>query len=137
MGRVEAWHQNLMSYGMMPWAIAVLWFFNRVGDRTMLLDWEYIQALFRAISPFYWASMGIYLAIGASITGAAWCVSSLLLHGLGRHPAHEKYRGLNVYLRCDCVFRLLALSEAPRFARLVHVKSPIESQLCKARWCRA
>ena len=88
MGRVEQWHQSLVSYGMTPWFITMLWFFNRVGDRNMLLDWEYIQALFRAISPFYWASMGIYMAIGASITGAAWC--AVAVGRLAGQPTYQR-----------------------------------------------
>ena len=73
MGRVEQWHQNLMSYGMVPYLLTAVWFMHRVGDRNQPMDWEYLKGLFRAISPYYWASLGMYMAIGASITGAAWC----------------------------------------------------------------
>jgi hypothetical protein len=76
MGRVEQWHQHLLSVGMVPWLIAAVWFTHRVGDREKGLDWNYLSALFTAISPYYWASMGIYVAIAGSIVGAAWCASS-------------------------------------------------------------
>ena len=73
MGRVEQWYHGLMTYGMVPWLFTAVWFLQRVGDREKPLDWDYIKALFRAISPYYWASLGMYMSIGASITGAAWC----------------------------------------------------------------
>ena len=76
MGRVAGWHQGLMTYGMVPYLITIVWFMQRVGDREKPLDWDYLKALFRAISPYYWASLGMYMSIAASITGAAWCASA-------------------------------------------------------------
>jgi hypothetical protein len=73
MGRVDEWHQNLFMYGMVPYMITLVWFIHRVGDRDKLLDWEYIKALFRAVSPFFWASLGMYVSISMSVLGAAWC----------------------------------------------------------------
>jgi hypothetical protein len=76
MGRVQQWHHNLLNFGMVPWLITAVWFMHRVGDREKALDWDYLSSLFTAISPYYWASMGIYVAIAGSILGAAWCASN-------------------------------------------------------------
>ena len=77
MSRIDQWHKSLISYGLVPYLITAVWFMNRVGDRNELLDWPYLQGLFRAVSPFYWASLGIYVSITASVCGAAWCALPL------------------------------------------------------------
>lgn len=42
------------------------------------IAWDYLWFLFKNISPYFWAAMGIGLCVGLSILGAAWCVQ---LHG--------------------------------------------------------
>jgi hypothetical protein len=71
---VHQWHQHLISYGLAPYLVTVIWFFCRVGDREKPLDWDYVKALFRSISPYFWAAVGMYLAVSTSVLGAAWCV---------------------------------------------------------------
>eukprot|EP01025_Chloroclados_australasicus_P030678 TRINITY_DN30865_c0_g2_i2.p2 TRINITY_DN30865_c0_g2~~TRINITY_DN30865_c0_g2_i2.p2 ORF type:complete len:242 (-),score=1.71 TRINITY_DN30865_c0_g2_i2:344-1069(-) len=73
MGRsLNNWTQDLVTYGMIPWFITLVWFLTRVGDREKPFDWQYIKILFKAISPYFWSSLGIYVSIGTSILGAAW-----------------------------------------------------------------
>lgn len=72
MGRVDQWHNNLTSFGLIPWFITASWFFLRIGERDKALDWDYIKALFRAVSPYFWASLGMYISISMSVLGAAW-----------------------------------------------------------------
>lgn len=76
MGSAAHWSQNIISYGFVPYIITFIWFLLRAGDREKALDWDYIKVLFHGISPYFWANLGIYLAIGASVLGAAWCVLS-------------------------------------------------------------
>lgn len=79
MGRIEQWQQNITTYGMVPYMIVVVWFFHRVGDRNKALDWPYIEALFRSVSPYFWASLGMFMSISMSVLGAAWCVAFVLV----------------------------------------------------------
>ena len=83
MGRVDQWHNNLTSFGLIPWFITATWFLVRVGDRDKALDWDYLKALFAAVSPYFWASLGMYISISMSVLGAAWWdPSSSLCAGL-------------------------------------------------------
>jgi hypothetical protein len=39
---------------------------------TPLVDWAHLGLLFRHISPYYWASLGIGLCVGLSISELDW-----------------------------------------------------------------
>ena len=55
-----------------PATIASIWFVVSVGDSSRFIDWPYLWFLFRNISPYYWAALGVALCVGMSILGAAW-----------------------------------------------------------------
>jgi hypothetical protein len=55
-----------------PVAIASVCFAVSVGDPSRFIDWPYLWLLFRNISPYFWAVLGIALCVGSSILGAAW-----------------------------------------------------------------
>ena len=40
------------------------------------IAWDYLWFLFKNISPYFWAAMGIGLCVGLSILGAAWWVQT-------------------------------------------------------------
>lgn len=52
--------------------IAFVVFLIRIGDEEKFIDWSYAYLLFKNISPYYWTYLGIALAVGLSILGAAW-----------------------------------------------------------------
>lgn len=47
--------------------------FGDALSRGQLINWDYLGFLFKQISPYFFASLGISLAVGLSIAGAAWC----------------------------------------------------------------
>ena len=53
-------------------ATFVSWAIRAGGDEEKFIDWEHLGKLFRSVSPYFWASTGIYCAVGLSIVGAAW-----------------------------------------------------------------
>eukprot|EP00877_Chromochloris_zofingiensis_P001080 jgi/Chrzof1/10973/Cz05g19060.t1 len=55
-----------------PFSIAVFCFMVSVGSADTFIDWAYLWLLFRNISPYFWAVVGIALCVGTSILGAAW-----------------------------------------------------------------
>lgn len=55
-----------------PLAIASFCFMVGVGSSDRFIDWPYLWLLFRNISPYFWAVMGVALCVGTSILGAAW-----------------------------------------------------------------
>jgi hypothetical protein len=103
MGRVEQWHSNLTTYGLIPYIITATWFFVRIGDRDKALDWEYIKALFRAVSPYFWASLGMYISISMSVLGAAWYVHA---HPQRSCPSAVAFgpREIALRFRAHCLF---------------------------------
>lgn len=55
-----------------PATITGICFAIGVGSEDRFIDWPYLWFLFRHISPYFWASLGIALCVGMSILGAAW-----------------------------------------------------------------
>jgi hypothetical protein len=92
-----------MTYGMVPYLITAIWFMNRVGDR------EYLKALFRALSPYYWASLGMYVCLAASVSGAAWCALPLFPFAccLPRATSKVHHRGVNQRLVAHACFEIV------------------------------
>ena len=42
------------------------------SSSSPLVDWDYLSVVFKHVSPYYWAALGIGLCVGLSILGAAW-----------------------------------------------------------------
>jgi len=42
------------------------------NDDGRLIHWDYWYTIFEHISPYYWASLGVAVAIGMSVLGASW-----------------------------------------------------------------
>jgi V-type H+-transporting ATPase proteolipid subunit len=55
-----------------PATIASVCFAISVGDSSRFIDWPYLWFLFRNISPYFWAALGVALCVGMSVLGAAW-----------------------------------------------------------------
>lgn len=55
-----------------PFTIAAFCFAVNVGSADRFIDWPYLWLLFRNISPFFYAVIGVALCVGTSILGAAW-----------------------------------------------------------------
>jgi hypothetical protein len=55
-----------------PILIAFACFCIQVGDPSKFIDYPWLWLLFRHINPYFWASIGVALALGMSIAGAAW-----------------------------------------------------------------
>lgn len=55
-----------------PFTIAAFAFAVNVGSADRFIDWPYLWLLFRNISPFFYAVIGVALCVGTSILGAAW-----------------------------------------------------------------
>lgn len=64
--------QTAVALITLPLAIASLTFICSVGDPDRFIDWAYLWLLFRNISPYFWAVLGIALCVGTSVLGAAW-----------------------------------------------------------------
>ena len=58
---------------MAAMAVQQLLHFGDVLSTGVLIDWAYLGFLFKQISPYFFACLGISLAVGLSIAGAAWC----------------------------------------------------------------
>lgn len=56
----------------LPVTIAWICFVISVGSPDKFIDYDWLWLLFRHISPYFWAAMGIALSCGMSILGAAW-----------------------------------------------------------------
>lgn len=57
-----------------PLWLTWLCFIISVGDPSRFIDYDWLWFLFRNVSPYFWAAMGVALAIGLSVLGAAWWV---------------------------------------------------------------
>ena len=55
-----------------PFLTASFCFMVSVGSPDRFIDWPYLWLLFRNISPYFWAVIGIALCVGTSVLGAAW-----------------------------------------------------------------
>ncbi|KXZ52829.1 hypothetical protein GPECTOR_8g212 [Gonium pectorale] len=55
-----------------PVTIAWVCFLISVGSPSRFIDYDWLWFLFRNMSPYFWAALGVALAVGMSILGAAW-----------------------------------------------------------------
>jgi hypothetical protein len=66
-----------VGFGLLaPFTVAAFCFAASVGASDRFIDWPYLWLLFRNISPYFYAVVGVALCVGTSILGAAWCASS-------------------------------------------------------------
>lgn len=54
--------------------VAITWacFLIGVGSPDRFIDYPWLWFLFRHITPYFWAALGVAMAVGMSILGAAW-----------------------------------------------------------------
>lgn len=55
-----------------PVTITWICFCISVGSPDKFIDYDWLWFLFRNMSPYFWSAMGVALAVGMSILGAAW-----------------------------------------------------------------
>lgn len=55
-----------------PFSVASFCFAVSVGSPDRFVDWPHLWLLFRHVSPYFYAVVGVALCVGASILGAAW-----------------------------------------------------------------
>jgi hypothetical protein len=57
-------------------ALAAMLVASGTNKDGAIIHWEYWFTIFQHISPYFWAALGVSIAIGMSVLGAAWCGSS-------------------------------------------------------------
>mmetsp|Transcript_11446 Transcript_11446/g.27995 ORF Transcript_11446/g.27995 Transcript_11446/m.27995 type:complete len:212 (-) Transcript_11446:405-1040(-) len=55
-----------------PVTITWICFLISVGDSSRFIDYPWLWFLFRHITPYFWAAMGVAFTVGFSILGASW-----------------------------------------------------------------
>ena len=63
---------NPVYWFYLPVSIAWICFMISVGSPDRFIDWDYLWFLFRNMTPYFWSALGVVLAVGMSILGAAW-----------------------------------------------------------------
>ncbi len=55
-------------------AVTIAWicFLIGVGSPDKFIDYFWLWFLFRNMSPYFWAALGVVMAVGMSILGASW-----------------------------------------------------------------
>jgi hypothetical protein len=77
-----------------PVTISWVCFLIGVGSPERFIDYDWLWFLFRHISPYFWAALGVALAVGMSILGAAWSVVRILCSDRTCFDAHTASRKL-------------------------------------------
>ena len=60
-------------------ALLILFGLSASSGQKVFLDLQYLGYMFKQIDPYFWGSLGVALAIGLSVLGAAWCVQPTLV----------------------------------------------------------